>query len=317
MSIFDISFISITENAAIKSCDKLGSMDKEEIDRLAVESMEKTISQYPYNFNIKSGEGAIDEAPELNIKNEEKYSKTLEIIVDPIEGTTLAANNQNGSISVMGIGEEGTFRKVPDMYAFKFFSPYKLNSNINIKSSLKEIVEDLIKVTNKKPYQINVAILDKPRHNKIIKEFLNLGVKISKISDGDVLVALEMYTKSKYDLFYGIGGAPEGIINAAIIKQKHGSFFMQLIPMKDVKGDKSNRLPKEEELICKKLNILINEELTIDDLIFSNDYIIISTGITDSTLLKGVRKIKEKYYINSAFINKRGIKFIESIKEFK
>ncbi len=317
MSIFDISFISITENAAIKSCNKIGSMDKKEIDRLAVEEMEKTLSQYPYNFDIKSGEGAIDEAPELNIKNERKYSKTLEIIVDPIEGTTLAANNQNGSISVMGIGEEGTFRKVPDMYAFKFFSPYKFNNHINIKSSLQEIVEDLIKVTNKKLNQINVAILDKPRHKKIIEEFLNLGVKISKISDGDVLVALEMYTKSKYDLFYGIGGAPEGIINAAIINQKHGSFFMELRPMKDVKGDKSNRSQKEEEAICKKLNILIKEELKIKDLIFSNDYIIISTGITDSTLLKGVKKIKDKYHINTAFINKRGIKFIESIKEFK
>ncbi len=314
MGIFDVSFISITENAVIKSYEKLGDMEKEEIDKLAVEGMESTISQYPYNFNVKSGEGAIDEAPELSVNNKIKYKKTLDIIVDPIEGTTLASKNQNGSISVIGIGEEGTFRNIPDMYALKIFSPYKFSDSINIKSSLKEIIIDLSKTTKKNKEDIIVAILDKPRHEIIIKELNNLGVIVEKIKDGDVLVALEMYYNKKYDLFYGIGGAPEGMINAAIINHIKGSFFMKLKYIDEVKQVKVTK-KLEEQKICKLLNVDIDEELTTDNIINSNNYIISATGLTNSDLLKGIKKKDDKYFLNSIFINKRGSKIINTIKK--
>lgn len=306
-------FIKVTENAAINCYKQLGKLDKNSLDKLAVEAMEKTLNTFTFNYKLCSGEGAIDVAPELVLNRKIANADTLEVIVDPIEGTTLAANNLNNAISTIGIGPSGSFLPVPDMYALKIFSPHKLDTNLDANSDLRSILQSVCLETGQSIGELKVAVLDKPRHIPIINQLLDLGVKIYKIPDGDVLVSLEMYKSKKYDLFYGIGGAPEGMLNAAIINFIGGFFSMKLLAMKTVKGDCATRTKEEEQELLSQYNLTFDQVLNINDVILASDYIVCATGVTDSVLLKGVYHDSPKAYVtNSILINRNSQRILES-----
>lgn len=314
----NMQLVEITERAAINCYGVLGKGDKNLVDQKAVEQMEVELHKMGCGFKVCSGEGSIDAAPELISDNCNASDMILDIIVDPIEGTTLAANNFNNAITVMGIGNEGSFRCVPDMYAKKIFSPHKISGKVSIDTPLVNIIKIISEYTGKEVQDIVVAVLDKPRHKAIIDELISIGVSIYKIPDGDVLVSLQMYKDKKYDLFYSIGGTPEGLLNAAIINHMNGFFTMQLVPMESIKSGTRIRTIEQEVEDCECCRLDVNQVFQLKDLIFSNEYVVIATGITDSMLLEGVKKIgKDKFKTNSIYIDNESYRQVDSLIKFK
>lgn len=314
----NIQLIEITEKAAINCYGVLGKGDKNLIDQKAVDQMKIELDKMNCGFKICSGEGAIDEAPELISEEGLNNDQLLDIIVDPIEGTTLAASNFNNAITVMGIGTAGSFRCVPDMYAKKIFSPHNISDKVTINSSLIDIINEITRFTAKEVQDVVVAVLDKPRHQQLIEELIEIGVSVFKIPDGDVLVSLQMYKDKKYDLFYSIGGTPEGLLNAAIINHMNGYFQMQLIPMEQIKCGSEIRSIELEKEECECCDIHVNQIFHMNDLILSDDYAIIATGVTDGMLLEGVKKVeKNKFKTNSIYIDNESYREIDSLIKFK
>lgn len=311
MNVLDRSLVKVTEQAAIATHMYIGKLDKELIDAKAVEAMQKQLKTYDANFKVCSGEGAIDNAPELTNLIEKQHEQTYEIIVDPIEGTNLAATLSDNAISVMAIGHQNSFRQIPDMYALKIFSPHNLGNILNTELSIEQTLELVAQKSGKPLTKLVVAVLDKPRHKSLIKTLKSMGVCVSKISDGDVLVSLEMLASKKYDLFYSVGGSPEGMINAAIINLIGGSFVMKLLPMELVHGKDNSRSKASEEKLCNQAAVSINQDYDIKDLIYNQNYAIIASGITNSQLLKGVSVTSTgKYKVNSIYIDAFNQSFI-------
>jgi fructose-1,6-bisphosphatase II / sedoheptulose-1,7-bisphosphatase len=166
------------------------------------------------------GEGALDEAPMLYtgeiLGNREGPS--FDIAVDPVEGTNFVANNLPGGITVLAIGEKGDLFKAPETYMNKIATGKIDKGLIDLDFSLEKNIKNLSEFKNKDISSLSVCLLDRPRHEQIIKKLRELNVNIKLITDGDVLGALYISDpKYNVDMFLGIGGGPEGVIAASAL----------------------------------------------------------------------------------------------------
>ncbi len=213
--------VKVTSRAAISCYKYLGKDNKKLADKAATDSMRNDLNNLKINGEVVIGEGELDEAPMLYIG--EKLGKGngqfLDIAVDPLEGTNFAAKNIPGAISVLAISEKGNLFNAPETYMNKLAVgkevPYDAT---DLDYSLKKNITNIADAKNKKPDELTVCILNRPRHKKIIDELKSLNVNLKLISDGDICGAL-LVTDDKYktDLFLGIGGGPEGVISASAL----------------------------------------------------------------------------------------------------
>lgn len=303
-----IDLISITELAAIATHQVVGKNNKELADQKAVNSMQYMLDQLPISAKVVIGEGDIDQAPQLYLGQElGTGGEVIEIAVDPIEGTTMVAKNQNNAIAVMALTTAGGFFSAPDMYMEKLIVGNNLKGTIDLTQPITTNIERAAKKLKKPLSEMTVAILDKPRHQEIITKINQLGARVALIPDGDVVISIDICANQKYDMFYSIGGSPEGVINAAIVTCLDGDMQGRLVYRKEAKGHtKANiEISKEEQQKCQELAIDVKQIMKVDDLVKNDDVIVLATGITNGDLLNGVKKIRDNIYeCNSIFIRK-------------
>ena len=276
-----LEFARVVEAAALRSGRLLGRGQKDAADGLAVDAMRQAFDSVRISGTVVIGEGEIDEAPMLYIgEHVGAGGPEVDIAVDPIEGTNLIAKGQNGAIAVMAIAEKGGLLHAPDMYMEKLCVGPRGAGAIDITKSLTENIKNVAAKMNRKVDEITLVRLDRERHQGLMKEARDLGARIMLISDGDVNPAMECCIEgSGVHMVVGTGGAPEGVLAAAALKC--------------VGGDMQARLkPETEEEIrrCHEMGITdVNQVLTLDDLVRTDDVIFAATAITRGNLLNAIQ----------------------------
>lgn len=278
-----LEFVRVTEAAAL-SCGRLmGRGDEKAADQAAVDAMRQAFDTLAIRGEIVIGEGERDEAPMLFIGEKvgrgQDGDTEVDIACDPLEGTTLCATGGANSISVIAIAERGGFLRAPDTYMEKIAVGPQARGAIDLN---KTPVENLRAVADAKGVYVEdltVVILDRPRHERLIKEVRSAGARIKLIGDGDVSAAVATcFDDSGVDVLMGIGGAPEGVIAAAALRCCGGDFQGRLKPRNQGEIERAGRMGiKEIERVWKI------DELARGDVMFA------ATGVTTGDFLKGVR----------------------------
>lgn len=276
-----LEFARVVEAAALRSGRLLGRGQKDAADGLAVDAMRQAFDSVRISGTVVIGEGEIDEAPMLYIgEHVGAGGPEVDIAVDPIEGTNLIAKGQNGAIAVMAIAEKGGLLHAPDMYMEKLCVGPRGAGAIDITKSLTENIKNVAAKMERNVDEITLVMLDRERHQGLMKEAREVGARIMLISDGDVNPAMECCIEgSGVHMVVGTGGAPEGVLAAAALKC--------------VGGDMQARLkPETEEEIrrCHKMGIAdVNQVLTLNDLVRTDDVIFAATAITRGNLLNPIQ----------------------------
>lgn len=276
-----LEFARVVEAAALRSGRLLGRGQKDEADGLAVDAMRQAFDSVRISGTVVIGEGEIDEAPMLYIgEHVGAGGPEVDIAVDPIEGTNLIAKGQNGAIAVMAIAEKGGLLHAPDMYMEKICVGPRGAGAIDITKSLTENIKNVAAKMDRKVEEINLVMLDRERHYGLMQEARGLGARIMLISDGDVNPAMECCIEgSGVHMVVGTGGAPEGVLAAAALKCVGGDMQARLKPETD-----------EEIRRCHEMGIAdVNQVLTLDDLVKSDDVIFAATAITRGNLLNPIQ----------------------------
>lgn len=289
-----IEFSRVTEAAALAGYKWLGRGDKNTADGAAVNAMRIMLNQVNIDGTIVIGEGEIDEAPMLYIgeKVGTGHGDAVDIAVDPIEGTRMTAMGQANALAVLAVGDKGCFLNAPDMYGktdCRCGRQGAIDLNLPLADNLRNIADALGKPLG----DLTVTILAKPRHDEVIAEMAKLGVRVFAIPDGDVAASiLTCMPDSEVDVLYGIGGAPEGVVSAAVIRALDGDMQGRLLARHDVKGDsEENRRIGEQELArCKAMGIEAGKALCLGDMARSDNVIFSATGITKGDLLEGISR---------------------------
>ncbi|MCL2891878.1 class II fructose-bisphosphatase [Brenneria tiliae] len=290
-----IEFSRVTEAAALAGYKWLGRGDKNAADNAAVQAMRIMLNQVDITGRIVIGEGEIDEAPMLYIGEQVGTGQgdAVDIAVDPIEGTRMTAMGQANALAVLAVGEKGAFLHAPDMYMEKLIVGPEAKGIIDLQLPLAENLRNIARKMNKPLSQLTVITLAKPRHDAVIAEMQQLGVKVFAIPDGDVAASiLTCMPDSEVDVLYGIGGAPEGVISAAVIRALDGDMQGRLLARHQVKGDsEENRRIGEDELArCREMGIEAGKVLPLDEMARNDNVIFSATGITKGDLLEGIAR---------------------------
>lgn len=290
-----IEFSRVTEAAALAGYKWLGRGDKNAADGAAVHAMRIMLNKVNIDGQIVIGEGEIDEAPMLYIgeKVGSGEGDAVDIAVDPIEGTRMTAMGQPNALAVLAVGDKGTFLNAPDMYMEKLIVGPGAKGAIDLALPLEENLKRVAEALRKPLSELTVTILAKPRHDAVIAQLQQLGVRIFAIPDGDVAASiLTCMPDSEVDVMYGIGGAPEGVISAAVIRAMDGDMQGRLLARHDVKGDTpENRALGEQELKrCQEMGIEAGKVLRLDEMARNDNVIFSATGITSGDLLKGITR---------------------------
>ena len=286
-------FHKVSVSAAYASFHMVGKKDKIAADKAAVDAMRNELNKINMNGQIVIGEGELDEAPMLYIgeKLGTGNGPSLDIAVDPLEGTNFAANNLPGALSVIAVAEKSNLFNAPETYMDKIAIGTKQKGIVDLDYSVSKNIKNLADHKNTTPENLTACILDRPRHQKIIEELKSLNVKLKLISDGDVSGAL-LVTNDKYnvDIFLGIGGGPEGVLAASAL-DAYDCFFQGKFIF-DNKNDK---------IRAKQMGISDFEKKYDLNEIVSGDTIFCATGITSGDLVKGI-KLDENSFISETLI---------------
>lgn len=287
-----IEFSRVTEAAALAGYKWLGRGDKNLADGAAVEAMRFVLNQIDISGEIVIGEGEIDEAPMLYIGEKVgSGGEEVEIAVDPIDGTRMTAMGQANAVAVLAAGDKGCFMQAPDMYMEKLIVGYKAKGSIDLNKSLEDNIRSVAAALNKPINRISVITLAKPRHEEAIRLMQQMGVRVFAIPDGDVAASvLTCMPEIEIDMLYCIGGAPEGIVSAAVTRALDGDMQGRLWPRHKVKGDceENRRLGAEEIARCEKMGVAVEQVFTLEEMARTDNVIISVTGITKGDLLDGI-----------------------------
>ena len=276
-----LEFARVVEAAALRSGRLLGRGQKDAADGLAVDAMRQAFDSVRISGTVVIGEGEIDEAPMLYIgEHVGAGGPEVDIAVDPIEGTNLIAKGQNGAIAVMAIAEKGGLLHAPDMYMEKLCVGPRGAGAIDITKSLTENIKNVAAKMERNVDEITLVMLDRERHHGLMKEARDLGARIMLISDGDVNPAMECCIEgSGVHMVVGTGGAPEGVLAAAALKCAGGDMQARLKPGNE-----------EEIRRCHEMGVKdVNQVLTLDDLVRTDDVIFAATAITRGNLLNPIQ----------------------------
>ncbi|WP_110928743.1 class II fructose-bisphosphatase [Bacillus massiliglaciei] len=303
-----MDFLTVAQQAAIASYPWIGKGNKNEADEAGTQAMRNQMNLINMKGLVVIGEGEMDEAPMLYIGEALGTGEgpQVDIAVDPVEGTSLMAKGQDNSLAVIAVAEKGSLLHAPDMYMQKIAVGPKAKGSIDINLSLKDNMKLVAKALGKDVKELTVMIQDRPRHTELIKQVFEIGAKVKLFSDVDITGAIATaIDELEIDILAGTGGAPEGVIAAAALKCLGGDFQAKLLPQNQ---DEYNR--------CKEMGITVPEKaLTIDEIVKTRDCFFVATGITDGTLLKGVKR-KERCLFTHSFVAIGGkinnFQFIES-----
>ena len=283
-----LEMVRVTEAAAVSASKLIGRGDEKAADAAAVEAMRAAFDELAIDGTVVIGEGERDEAPMLFIG--EKVGGAIgtgpriDIALDPLEGTTITAKAGPNALAVLACAEEGNLLNAPDVYMDKLaVGPGYPDGIIDLAKSPTENVKAVAAAKGVQPADLMVCVLDRPRHAGLIAELRGLGCGVALIPDGDVAGVIAVTNEDTgIDLYMGSGGAPEGVLAAAALRCVGGQFNGRLIFRND---DERKRAAKWGITDLHKIYKL--EELAKGDCIFA------ATGVTDGSLLKGVKRRKD------------------------
>ncbi len=284
-----LEMVRVTEAAAVGASKLVGRGDERAADQAAVEAMRSALNELELDGTIVIGEGERDEAPMLYIgervgaRRNDPDAPRIDIALDPLEGTTITAKAGANALAVLAIAEQGCLLNAPDVYMDKLaIGPGYPDGIIDLARSPSDNIRAVAEAKGVDPSEINVCLLDRPRHAALIAELRALGCGINLIPDGDVAGVIAVTNPdTTIDVYMGQGGAPEGVLAAAALRCVGGQFQGRLIFRND---DERARAAKWGVTDLNRIYHL--EELARGDVIFA------ATGVTDGTLLEGVKRRK-------------------------
>jgi fructose-1,6-bisphosphatase II / sedoheptulose-1,7-bisphosphatase len=282
-----LEMVRVTEAAAISASTLTGRGDEKAADAAAVEAMRAALNELDIDGTVVIGEGERDEAPMLFIgeKVGTGNGPEIDIALDPLEGTTICAKAGPNSLAVLAIAEKGGLLNAPDVYMDKIaVGPGLPAGVIDLDKTPTENVTAIAAAKGVAPSEIIACVLDRPRHEALIAELRGIGCGVMLIGDGDVAgVIATADPDTTIDVYMGSGGAPEGVLACAALRCVGGQFKGRLLFRNDDERARARKwgiadLDKQYDL----------EELAKGDCIFA------ATGVTDGSLLEGVRRLKGK-----------------------
>ncbi|MCL6698449.1 class II fructose-bisphosphatase [Sphingomonas sp. NSE70-1] len=280
-----LEMVRVTEAAAIAASSWIGRGDNDAADAAAVEAMRAALNELPMAGTVVIGEGERDEAPMLYIGEKVGCSNgdgpAIDIALDPLEGTTITANAGPNALAVLAIAEKGCLLNAPDVYMEKIaIGPGYPEGTVSLDKSVADNVRSLAAAKNVKPHEIIACVLDRPRHDPIVAELRALGCGIKLIPDGDVAGVIATTDQDTgVDIYLGTGGAPEGVLAAAALRCVGGQMQGRLVFRNDDERARAERWGIED-----LDRIYSMEDMAKGDCIFA------ATGVTDGSLLKGVKR---------------------------
>lgn len=287
-----LELVRATEAAAIAASPWVGFGDKNRADGAAVDAMRAMLSSVNFNGVVVIGEGEKDEAPMLF--NGERVGTgvgpEVDVAVDPIDGTRLTAMGYNNALSVLAVAEKGSmFDPSAVFYMEKLVTGPEAAELVDLRLPVKQNLHLIAKAKGKRISQVTVCVLDRPRHDNLVKEIREAGARVMFIMDGDVAGAIAAVREGTgVDVLMGIGGTPEGIVAACAIKALGGVIQGRLWPTDD--AEKQKAIDAGHDL---------SKVLTTADLVKTDNAYFAATGITDGDLLRGVRYRNERIITQS------------------
>ena len=319
-----LDFLRVVEQAAIACAQTMGQGDRHKSDQVAVEAMRREMDSVPIDGTIVIGEGERDEAPMLFIgekvgvahhtANGRSYPQ-VDIAVDPLEGTNLCATGAANAITVLAASERGGLLHAPDIYMEKLVVGPSSKDVVDLDAPVRFNLRALAQALGRRIEDLVVIVLDRPRHENLIEEIRSTGARIRLIGDGDLSAGIAAaVVGSGVHAVMGTGGAPEGVLTAAAMRCLNGEIFARLVMSK----------PEHEER-CRAMGITdVKRVYRAKDLAPGERIIFAATGVTDGTLMRGVRFFGDGTRTTSLIMqtHPHHIRFIDSIqvgtdKDFK
>jgi fructose-1,6-bisphosphatase II len=302
-----LDLVRVTEAAAMAAGRWVGRGDKEGGDGAAVDAMRRLINSLPMRGVVVIGEGEKDNAPML-FNGEHVGDWTgpeVDVAVDPIDGTTLMSKGMPNALAVLAVAERGAmFDPSAVFYMNKLAVGPDCAEVIDIEAGVAENLRRIARVKRSGISDVTVCILDRPRHEGLVREVRDAGARIQFISDGDIAGSISAAREqSDVDVLMGIGGTPEGIITACALKCMGGAMQAKLWPRDDAERQKAIDAGHD-----------LSRVLTTDDLVHGENTFFVATGITSGDLLRGVRYRSGGAHTQSIVMRSKSgtIRFIDS-----
>ena len=281
--ILSLEIVRVTERAAVAAARVRGRGDEKEADRMAVDAMRAELNNLRIRGRVVIGEGERDEAPMLYIGEEvgEGEGPEVDIALDPLEGTTLAAKNQANALAVIAVAQRDSLLYAPDVYMQKIaIGPGYPKGTIALDDSPRANIRRVAEAKGVPVEQITACVMDRERHEGLIRELREVGCAIRLIGDGDVAAIIHATNPEAtgIDIYIGTGGAPEGVLAAAALRCTGGQMQARLILDTDEKRERAARMGVSDPDRLYDLSDLA-----------SGDCIFAATGVTDGSLLEGVK----------------------------
>jgi fructose-1,6-bisphosphatase II len=278
----DLECVRVTEATALASARLMGRGDEAAAQKAAVTTMHDLMSRGPLRCRLVVGEGEPGQV--FSLANGEILGDgdefVADVALDALEGTNICASGRPNSISVMAVTAPGGFLPTPDLYMEKIAVGPKAKGAIDLSLSPTVNLQRIADALQCYVEDVTVVVLDRPRHERLIKEIREAGAKLRLIGDGDLSAAIAAAVKdSGIDVLMGIGGAPQGLLAAAALKGIQGDMQARFLTRSEVERAKVQRLGLHD----------VHQILTIQDLVPGRDVLFVATGITDGDVLKGVR----------------------------
>ncbi len=307
-----LEVVRVTEWAALAASRLMGRGDEKAADQAAVDAMRSALNGLRIEGTVVIGEGERDEAPMLYIGEQVGTGDgpKVDIALDPLEGTTITAKGGPNALAVIAMAEQGGFLNSPDVYMDKIAVGGGLPDDvIDIDAGPQENLRSLAKAKGSEVSDLVTCILDRPRHAELIAKVREAGARIMLISDGDVSgVIATALEESGVDIYMGIGGAPEGVLAAAALRCIGGQMQGRLVFRNDDEKGRARRMGITD----------LNRKYALTELA-KGDVMFAATGVTDGSLLRGVRRWKGGGRTHSIVMrSKTGtVRFIEAIHNFE
>ncbi len=282
-----LEMVRVTEAAAIAASRLTGRGDNDAADAAAVEAMRHALNELPMDGTVVIGEGERDEAPMLylgeKVGSAQDGGPKIDIALDPLEGTTITAKAGPNALAVLAIAEAGGLLNAPDVYMEKLaIGPGYPEGTIDLNKSVSDNIRSIAAAKGVEPGEVVACVLDRDRHSAIIAELRELGCGIQLIPDGDVAGVISTTdSDTGIDVYMGTGGAPEGVLAAAALRCVGGQIQGRLLFRNDDERGRAHRWGIED----------LDRVYSIDDMA-KGDCIFAATGVTDGSLLKGVKRRK-------------------------
>ena len=312
-----LQLIRVVEKAAIAAARTMGNGDRKESDHVATEAMRTAFEDVPIDGTIVIGEGERDEAPMLYIGekvgpgsgNEGEY-RAVDIAVDPLEGTNLCATGTPGALAVLAASEKGGLLHAPDCYMEKIIVGPACRDKVDLDLPVSENLKRIARALDRDVDDLAIVVLNRPRHEKLIREIREAGARIRLIGDGDLSAGVSVAIRGTgVHAVMGIGGAPEGVISAAAMRCLHGEMLGRLVI----------DTPELEERV-KRMGITDPHRVySSEDLAPGKTIIFAATGVTGGLsgggILQGIRFFGEGCRSQTLVMTKasRKVRFVDSV----